>query len=54
MSEYFLKLDPYNYDSEVDMLLEKRIFTLSDWKEVYDSSRITDEEWERVLDYFSS
>ena len=52
MSEYFLRLDPNNYNSELEYLLDNDIFKLEDYKEFFESGKITKEDFEKVKDYY--
>ena len=52
MSEYFLKLDPNNYNTELDYLLDNRIFEFDDYKSFFESGKITKEDFEKVKDFY--
>jgi 5-methylcytosine-specific restriction endonuclease McrBC GTP-binding regulatory subunit McrB len=52
MSEYFLRLDPNNYNSELEYLLDNDIFKLEDYKEFYTSGKMSKEDFETVKDYY--
>ena len=52
MSEYFLKLDPNNYDTEVDYLLDNRIFEFDDYKSFFESGEMSKEDFEKVKDFY--
>ena len=52
MSEYFLKLDPNNYDTELDYLLDNRIFEFEDYKSFFESDKISKEDFEKVKDFY--
>ena len=52
MSEYFLKLDPNNYDTEVDYLLDNRIFEFDDYKSFFESGEMSKEDFEIVKDFY--
>ena len=52
MSEYFLKLDPNNYDTELDYLLDNRIFEFEDYKLLFESGEMSKEDFEKVKDFY--
>lgn len=52
MSEYFLRLDPYNYDTELDYLLANDIYTFDDYKNFYQNYKITKDEFEKIKEYY--
>ena len=52
MSEHFLKLDPKNYNSELEYLLDNDIFNFEDYKEFFESGKMSKEDFERVKDYY--
>ena len=52
MSECFLKLDPNNYDTELDYLLDNGIFSFGEFKSLYQDGKITNEEWIKVKDFY--
>ena len=52
MSEYFLKLDPNNYDTELDYLLDNRIFEFEDYKSFFESGKMGKEDFEKVKDFY--
>ena len=52
MSEYFLKLDPNNYDTELDYLLDNNIFEFDDYKSFFESGKMSKEEFEKVKDFY--
>ena len=52
MSEQFLKLDPNNYDIELDYLLDNHIFEFEDYKSFFESGKITKEDFEKVKDFY--
>lgn len=52
MSEYFLKLDPNNYDTELDYLLDNRIFEFKDYKSFFESGKMSKEDFEKVKDFY--
>lgn len=52
MSEYFLKLDPNNYNTELEYLLDNDIFKLEDYKEFFESGKMSIEDFEIVKDYY--
>lgn len=54
MSEYFLKLDSNNYDTELDYLLDNGIFSLDEFKSLYQEGKLSDEEWEKIEDYYGN
>ena len=45
MSEHFLKLDPNNYDTEFDYLLNNGIFSFDEFKSLYQEGKITNEDF---------
>ena len=53
MSEYFFKLDPNNYNTELEYLLDNEIYTFEDYKEFYTSGKMSKEDFERVKDWFN-
>ena len=52
MSEHFLKLDPNNYNTELDYLLDNEIYTFEDYKEFFESGKMSKEDFETVKDYY--
>ena len=52
MSEHFLKLDPNNYDTELDYLLDNGIFSFDEFKSLYQEGKITNEDFEKVKDFY--
>ena len=52
MSEYFLKLDPNNYDTELDYLLDNELFSFDEFKSLYQEGKITNEDFEKVKDFY--
>ena len=52
MSEYFLKLDPNNYDTEFDYLLDNNIFEFDDYKAFFENGKISKEDFEKVKDFY--
>jgi 5-methylcytosine-specific restriction endonuclease McrBC GTP-binding regulatory subunit McrB len=52
MSEHFLKLDPNNYNTELEYLLDNEIFKFEDYKEFYTSGKMSKEDFERVKEYY--
>ena len=52
MSEYFLKLDPNNYDTELDYLLDNSIFEFEDYKSFFENGKISKEDFEKVKDFY--
>lgn len=52
MSEYFLKLDPNNYDTELDYLLDNNIFEFDDYKSFFENGKISKEDFEKVKDFY--
>ena len=52
MSEHFLKLDPNNYNTELEYLLDNDIFNFEDYKEFYTSGKISKEDFETVKDFY--
>ena len=52
MSEYFFKLDPNNYNTELEYLLDNDIFKLEDYKEFFESGKMSKEDFEIVKDYY--
>lgn len=52
MSEYFLKLGPNNYDTELDYLLDNHIFEFDDYEAFFESSKISKEDFEKVKDFY--
>lgn len=54
MSEHFLRLDPNNYNNELDYLLGNRIFDLADFEKFYKNGKISKQEWERVKGYYDN
>ena len=52
MSEYFLKLDPNNYDTELDYLLDNGIFSFDEFKSLYQEDKLSDEDFEKVKDFY--
>lgn len=52
MSEHFLRLDPNNYNTELEYLLDNEIFKLEDYKELYTSGKMSKEDFEIVKDYY--
>ena len=52
MSEYFLRLDPYNYDTEIDYLLDNKIFSFEEFKNLYQNGEISKDEFEQVKDFY--
>lgn len=52
MSEYFLKLDPSNYDTELDYLLDNDIFKFEDYKSFFESGKITKKDFEKVKVFY--
>lgn len=52
MSEYFLRLDPYNYDTEIDYLLDNEIFSFEEFKSLYQNGEISKDEFEKVKDFY--
>lgn len=54
MSEYFLKLDPNNYNSELEYLLDSDTYTFQDYQEFYCEGLLNNKEWEKVKDYYET
>ena len=54
MSEYFLRLDPNNYDTELDYLLDNEIFNFEEFKNLYQNGKITDEDWGKIKEYYGN
>ena len=52
LSEYFLKLDPNNYDTELDYLLDNRIFEFEDYKSFFFFFFLSKEDFEKVKDFY--
>ena len=52
MSEYFLKLDPNNYDTELDYLLDNNIFEFDDYKSFFENGKMSKEDFEKVKDFY--
>lgn len=52
MSEHFLKLDPSNYNIELEYLLDNDIFKLEDYKEFFESGKMSKEDFEVVKDFY--
>ena len=52
MSEYFLKLDPNNYDTELDYLLDNHIFEFEDYKLLFESGEMSKEDFEKVKEFY--
>ena len=52
MSEYFLKLDPNNYDTELDYLLDNHIFKFEDYKSFFESGKISKKDFEKVKVFY--
>lgn len=52
MSEYFLNLDPYNYDTKLDYLLNNNIFEFEEYKEFFKTGKMSKEEFEKVKDFY--
>ena len=52
MSEHFLKLDPNNYDTELDYLLGNNIFEFDDYKLFFENGKISKEDFEKVKDFY--
>lgn len=53
MSEHFLKLDPNNYNTELEYLLDNDIYTFEDYKEFFESGKMSKEDFEIVKDWFN-
>ena len=52
MSEYLLKLDPNNYDTELDYLLDNCIFEFDDYKSFFESGKMSKEDFEKVRGFY--
>ena len=52
MSEYFLKLDPSNYDTELDYLLDNHILEFDDYKSFFESGKMSKEDFEKVKVFY--
>lgn len=52
MSEHFLRLDPSNYNTELEYLLDNDIFNFEDYKEFFESGKMSKEDFEIVKDYY--
>ncbi len=52
MSEYFEKLDTNNYNTELEYLLDNKIFEFEDYKEFFDNGKMSKEDFEIVKDYY--
>ena len=52
MSEYFLKLGPNNYDTELDYLLNNGIFSFDEFKSLYQEGKLSKEDFEKVKDFY--
>ena len=52
MSEYFLKLDPNNYDTELDYLLDNHIFEFDDYKVFFVCGKISKKDFEKVKVFY--
>ena len=52
MSEYFLKLDPNNYDTELDYLLDTEIFSFDGFKILYQNGKISKKDFEKVKVFY--
>jgi hypothetical protein len=52
MSEYFLRLDPNNYNTELEYLLYNDVFKFEDYKEFYECNKMSEKDWETVKDYY--
>ena len=46
------KLDVNNYNTELEYLLDNKIFELEDYEEFYQNGKLSEEEWEIVRDYY--
>ena len=46
------KLDVNNYNTELEYLLDNKIFEFEDYEEFYNSGKLSEEEWEIVRDYY--
>ena len=51
MSEYFLRLDPNNYDNKILYLLENNIFSLQEFNILYKSGKINKKDWQVIKGY---
>lgn len=52
MSEHFLRLDPSNYNTELEYLLYNDVFKFEDYKEFYECNKMSEKDWEIVKDYY--
>lgn len=50
----FLRLDPYNYDTELDSLLAASSLSLDDCESLYCNGKITKEDFEYCKDWFDT
>ena len=52
LSEHFLKLDANNYNTELEYLLDNEIFKFEDYKEFFESGKMSKEDFEIVKDFY--
>lgn len=52
MSEYFLKLDPNNYDTKIEYTLANKTFNLNEWIDLYNLGMLSPYEWKKVCDFY--
>lgn len=52
MSEYFLKLDNYNYNTQIDFMLENKVYSLTEWIDLYNLGMLSPYEWRKVCDFY--
>ena len=52
MSEYFLKLDTNNYDTELDYLLKNDIYTFKEYKSFFENGKMSKEDFKIVKEWF--
>ena len=50
----FLRLDPYNYDTELESLLATSSLSLDDCESLYCNGKITKEDFEYCKDWFDT
>ena len=54
MSEYFLRLDPNNYNTELEYLLDNDIFKFEYYKEFFESGKMSKEDFEIVKEWYGT
>ena len=52
LEDNFLRLDPYNYDTEIEYLLGEGIFNYDDCVALYENEMLSEEEFQYCKEFF--